>query len=95
MLKPLFDFIVIKPLDRVQSTVIEVVSHEKHCRGLVIACGPGKRAKNGGRKPMDAKPGDTVIFGDGNFDFYPRHYEPDGTLYRIIQQGDICGIVEP
>jgi len=96
MLRPKQDYLLIKPLERVQSTVLAVVSHEKHCRGVVVACGPGKRDKRGNLKPLDAKPGDTVAFGDGNFDFYPKWHDekPDGTsdVYRIIQEADIVFI---
>lgn len=95
MLKPRQDFILVKPHVRKQSDIIEIVSHhEKHCRGTIVAVGPGKEDKRGRVIPLDAKVGDVVIFGDGNFDFYPT-YQDGNESYRLIQEGDICGILDP
>lgn len=92
MLKPTQDYILVLPLERRQSDTIEVVSHEKQCRGEVIAVGPGKRIKDR-LHPLDTQVGDIVGFGDGNFDFYPR-YEENGVVYRLIQEADVIGILE-
>lgn len=90
---PRQDYILVKPLDREHSKIIAVVSHEKHCRGEVISVGPGKRDPKGRIKPLDAKPGDIVAFGNGEFDFYPKWQEtPEGPVHRIIQEGDIAFI---
>lgn len=99
MLKPTQDYILVRPLIRKQSGVIEVVSNEKHCRGEVIAIGPGELNKHGKHMPMDVRVGEIVAFGDGNFDFYPKLYgpiTPMGTqeMYRVIQEKDICFIIE-
>ena len=60
-----------------------------------MAIGPGKRDKKGRLHPLVAKLGQTVIFGDGNFDFYPIFREsPESEPFRIIQEADICGIVD-
>ena len=96
MLKPRQDFILVLPLERRQSTVLAIVSHEKHCRGEVIAVGPGKTDKKGHTWPLAVKPGDIVAFGNGDFDFYPKyfHEKSDGTsdCYRIIQEADVAFI---
>lgn len=92
MLRPTQDYIVVLPIERKQSEVLEVVSHEKQCRGKVMAVGPGKHIKNR-LQPLDTRVGEIVGFGDGNFDFYPR-YEENGIVYRIIQEADIVGIFE-
>ncbi len=92
MLKPTQDYIVVLPIERRQSTVLEVISHEKQCRGKVMAVGPGKRIKDR-LHPLDTKVGEIVGFGDGNFDFYPE-YEEGGIVYRVIQEADIVGIFE-
>lgn len=40
--------------------------------------------------PMDVKPGDFIVYGDGTLDYmYPKHFE-DGEEYRILQQKDVC-----
>lgn len=94
MLRPLHDYIVVRPIQRKQSDVIEVISHEKHCRGEILAVGPGKVDKKGRRWPLDAKVGQFIIFGNGDFDFYPK-VTHNGETYRLIQEADIVGLVEP
>lgn len=89
--KPFRDYILVKPLPREHSELIAVVTEEKHCRGEVLEVGPGKINKHGRRIPLETKPGDIVHFGDGNFDFYPKHYEGNECL-RIIQEADIAYI---
>ncbi len=94
MLRPLDDYIVVKPLEREHSKVIAVISNEKNCRGEVLAVGPGKPNKKGHVMPLDVRVGEIVAFGNGDFDFYPKHYEmaPDGVshCYRVIQEADIA-----
>lgn len=91
------DYILVKPFDRKQSDVLQVVSYEKHNRGEVVAVGPGKDNKRGIPQPLDAKVGDLVLFGDGSKaldNCYPK-VELEGVEYRLIQEADICAIVEP
>lgn len=63
-----------------------------------MALGPGKRDKRGRLKPLSAEIGQTVIFGNGEFDFYPKFedHKSDGTtdIYRVIQENDIVGILD-
>lgn len=89
--KPFQDYILVKPLPREHSETLEVITTEKHCRGKILAVGPGKRNKKGRIQPLDAKVGEIVHFGDGNFDFYPKHFEGN-ECFRIIQEADICFI---
>lgn len=91
--RPSQDYILVRPLERQHSDQLAVITHEKHCRGTVLAVGPGKRDKKGRLKPLDTKVGETVHFGDGNFDFYPRFYEGNECL-RIIQEADVCFVEE-
>ena len=95
MLRPTQDYILVKPLERDASIgVIEVINWEKHCRGEIVAVGPGKRDKKGRLKPLDSEVGQVIAFGDGNFDFYPKFYDTDGSCYRLIQEADICFVDE-
>jgi len=93
MLRPTQDYILVRPIERKVSDVIHVVNAEKHCRGEILAVGPGKRDKRGRLRPLDSRPGQIVAFGDGNFDFYPKHYEGNECL-RIIQEADVAFIEE-
>lgn len=96
MLRPTQDYIVVKPLPRFHSAVIDVQTREKHCRGEVIAVGPGKRDKKGRLKPLDARCGDIVAFGNGEFDFYPKWQDsPESETLRVIQEADIAYIETP
>ena len=91
--RPHQDYLLVKPLERKKSDILTVISSEKHCRGEVIAVGPGKKNKHGKVHPLDSKVGDIIAFGDGNFDFYPS-YREDGIDYRIIQEADVAFVIE-
>ena len=90
MLQMLRDRIMVKPIERVLSTIIEVKNTEKYNLGTVVAVGPGGYDKTGKRMPMDVKPGDVVRWGEFVFPFY----EEDGIKYQIIQEADVAAIVE-
>lgn len=92
MIRPLHDYIVVRPLIRKQSDTLIIKSYEKQCRGEIVAVGPGKIIKNR-RQPMASKVGQTIIFGDGTFDFYPK-IRHEGQEYRFIQEADIVGVLE-
>lgn len=92
MLNPRQDYILVKPIPRVLSDVIEVVSHEAFSLGKIIAVGPGKENKRGVRMPLDAQVGQTVRFGEFK-NMFPEYYD-NGEKYLLIQEADIAGIVE-
>lgn len=92
MLRPTQDYIVVKPHKREQSSIIEVVSHEGFSLGTIIAVGPGKENKRGQIMPLDAKPGETIRFGEFK-NMFPEYHE-NGEKYLILQEADIAGVVE-
>ena len=96
MLKPIHDYIVVLPVKRKQSDVLQVISNEKYTQGTVMAVGPGKRDRKQRIRPLTVKPGDFITYGDINrgYDFYPI-YEEEGIQYRILQEADICFIGDP
>jgi co-chaperonin GroES (HSP10) len=59
--------------------------------GTVVAVGPGKRDKRGNIKPLDAKPGDSIRYGNGDYLKWPT-VKIGGEEYQIIQEADICWI---
>lgn len=87
--RPTQDYVLVRPLERkLTDSGIIAINWEKHCRGTVVAIGPGKRNKRGIIQPLDSRVGDTIAFGDGNFDFYPR-VDLNGETFRLIQEADI------
>lgn len=95
MIRPLRDRIIVKPIERVKSEVIEVISHEKHCIGEVIAIGEGKRDKKNRLQPLDVKVGDTVRYGGEEYFVWPEYFDHATlTRYHILQEADVAGIVE-
>lgn len=92
MLRPTQDYILVRPLDREHSATLTIIKNELHARGQVLAVGPGKRDKRGKIKPLDARVGDIVHFGNGeNFDWFPKFYQGNECL-RLIQEADIAYI---
>jgi co-chaperonin GroES (HSP10) len=85
MLKPLRDRIVVKPQTRSISDVIYVDNREPFNEGTVIAIGP---------LVDQTKVGDFIKYGNGDYLNWPVH-NIDGQDYQIIQEADICAVVEP
>jgi chaperonin GroES len=91
-LKPLGDKIVVKPIERVKSSVIAVVMHEKDNMGTVMAVGPGKKNDKGRREPMPISVGSFVRFGHMGNDEYLKYQEyfEDNERYLIMSWQDVC-----
>ena len=94
--RPTQDYILVLPVERRQSAVLEVVSNEKYTQGTVVAVGPGKRSKKGVIQPLTVQPGDFITYGDldRGYDFYPK-YSEHGVTYRVLQEADVCFIADP
>lgn len=81
MLRPLRDRIVVKPIPRVQSEVIEVINSEKENLGTVVATGP---------KATGVKCGDRVRYGTGDdYLTYPE-FLSEGQRFLVMQEADVC-----
>ncbi len=105
MFRPLHDYILVRPVKRLQSRILEVVSNEKYSRGLIVAVGPGERIvkryaeggnrvrteETGKRREMIPQPGDFVTL--ENLGRYPE-VEMDGVRYRVHQDKDVAFISE-
>lgn len=91
MISPIQDRVLVKPAVVELSSVIFVQNTEKYNQGTVVAVGPGKVDKFGRRQPLDAKPGDTIRYGNGTYLDWPI-VEYEGEKYQIIQEADICWI---
>jgi co-chaperonin GroES (HSP10) len=84
MLKPLRDRVVVKPLTRNLSDIIYVNNKEPFNEGTIVAVGPMVR---------DCKVGDFIKYGNGDYLNWPVH-RIDDQDYQIIQEADICAVVE-
>lgn len=89
MLRMLHDRVLVQPIERKLSEIIEVKNTEKFNLGTVIAIGPGKEI-NGTVHPLDVCVGDTIRYGEFSF----PEYKEDGLKYQIIQEADIAAVVE-
>jgi co-chaperonin GroES (HSP10) len=84
MLKPLRDRVVVKPLTRNLSDIIYVNNKEPFNEGTIVAVGP---------MVMDCQVGDFIKYGNGDYLNWPVH-RIDDQDYQIIQEADICAVVE-
>ena len=84
MLKPLRDRVIVRPKARKISDIIFVNNQEPFNEGTIIAIGPNV---------LEAKPGDFIKYGNGDYLKWPVH-TIDGQDYQIIQEADIACIVE-
>ena len=70
--------------------VLPDTAKEKPQRGKVLAAGPGKMLKDGGRGKMSVKVGDEVFYGK----YSGSDVEIDGKKYVILKESDVLAILE-
>lgn len=93
-IEPLYDKVVIKPLDEEETTASGIVlpdtiDKEKPMQGEVIAVGTGKRLDNGQMAPVSVRVGDRVLFTK----YGPEEVEIDNEEYLVIEEDKILAIV--
>lgn len=84
MIKPLRDRVVVRPNVRKLSDIIYVNNKESFNEGTIVAVGPNVD---------QASVGDFIKYGNGDYLNWPTHTE-NGQDYQIIQEADICAVVE-
>ena len=93
MLKPLGDRIVVKMLEKEETTksgiILATASKEKPQIAEVIEVGPGEKI-NGKVQEMDVKKGDNVIVSK----YAGTEVKYEGIDYIIVKQDDILAIVK-
>lgn len=93
-LKPLFDNVLIRPLEAEAKTASGIIlpdsAQEKPQMGEVIAVGPGKVTPKGEKEPMVVKVGQRVMYKKwgGN------EVKLNGEELMLVEQKDILAIVE-
>lgn len=85
MIKPMRNYIVVRPVIRQISDVLVVQNKEKFNRGVIEAIGP---------KVTDAKVGDFVVYGNGTYLDFPK-VQHGGETFQMIQEADIAFIGDP
>lgn len=92
-LKPLYDRIVVKPIEAEELSAGGIVipdnAKEKPTKGEIVAVGEGKALDNGQLRPLKVKVGDKVIYGQ----YSGSSYKHDGIEYKIVREDDILAIV--
>lgn len=84
MIRALRDRVVVRPQVRKISDIILVNNTEAFNEGTVVAIGP---------MVTQTAVGDFIKYGNGDYLNWPIH-TIDGQDYQIIQEADICAVVE-
>ena len=84
MFKPLNDRDLVRPTVLNFSDIIYINNKEPFNEGTIVAVGP---------KVREAQVGDFVKYGNGDYLNWPTH-KIEGQDYQIIQEADICAVVE-
>jgi chaperonin GroES len=93
-IRPLHDRLIVKRVAEETKTkggiIIPDTAKEKPLEAKVIAVGNGKILEDGKVRPMDIKPGDTVLFSK----YAGTELKIDGEEHLILREEDVIGIVE-
>src|SRR5881227_2000629 len=93
--KPLSDRIVIRRQEAQEKTtggiLLPDAAKNKPQQGEVLAVGPGKLSKEGVRRPLQVKIGDTILFTAWAGDEY-RDKKKDDIL--IMREEDVLAVVD-
>jgi chaperonin GroES len=91
MIKPLADRVVVKAIEREETTkggiVIPDTAKERPQEGEVVAVGPGKY-EDGKRIPLEVKVGDRVLYAK----YGGTEVKIDGEEYLVLRESDILAI---
>jgi len=91
--RPLHDRVLVKRVKEEEKTkggiIIPDTAKEKPQEGKVVAVGTGTRGDDGKITPLDAKPGDKVLFGKWS----GSEVTIDGEELIIMKESDILGVI--
>lgn len=93
-IKPLFDNILIKPLEAEEKTASGIIlpdtAQEKPQMGLVIATGPGKVTPKGEKEAIVVKAGQKVMYKKWG----GQEVKIKGEELMLVEQKDILAVIE-
>ncbi len=95
-LQPIGDRVVVQRQSAESSTaggiLLPDTAKNKPQKGKVLAVGPGKPSKDGTRKPLQVKVGDTVLFTSWAGDEYRDRLTTEEIL--VMREEDIMAVLE-
>jgi chaperonin GroES len=94
-IRPLQDRIVVKRVESEGTTkggiIIPDTAKEKPIEGKVVAVGSGKVLKDGKKRPVDVKVGDTILFGK----YSGTEVKIDGEDHVLLREDDVLAVTKP
>jgi chaperonin GroES len=94
-LKPIADRIIVRRHDAQEKTAGGILlpdsAKNKPQRGKVLAVGPGRLLKNGSRKSLQVKEGDTILFTTWAGDEFK---ERGGDSILVMREEDVLAVVD-
>lgn len=95
-LRPLGDRIVVRRFEAEEKTaggiLLPDTAKNKPQRGKVLAVGAGRLLKDGTRRPLQVKEGDTVLFTAWAGDEYKERSSGDNIL--LMREEDVLAVIE-
>ncbi len=95
-IKPLGDRVVVRRSEAEEKTagglLLPDAAKNKPQKGKVLAVGPGKMLKDGTRRSLQVKVGDTVLFTTWAGDEFRTHERKDNVL--LMREEDILAVVD-
>ena len=92
--RPLHDRILVQRIEegeqKIGGIIIPDTAKEKPQQGKVVAVGQGKVKEDGGRIPLDVKPGDSILFGK----YSGQEVRVDGEDYLIMREDEVLAVIE-
>jgi chaperonin GroES len=92
--KPLGDRIVIRRFEADEKTAGGIIlpdsAKNKPQKGKVLSVGPGKMLKDGSRRPLQVKEGDTVLFTNWAGDEFKQ---AQGDNILLMREEDVLAVI--
>jgi chaperonin GroES len=95
-IRPLGDRIMVRRSEAQEKTAGGILlpdsAKNKPQRGKVLAVGPGRLLKDGTRRPLQVKEGDTILFTTWAGDEFSEGYKPDAIL--LMREEDVLAVLD-
>ena len=92
--RPLGDRVLVQAIEEQEvkkgGIIIPDTAKEKPQQGKVVAVGQGKVKEDGGRIPLDVKPGDSILFGK----YSGQEIKLDGEEFLIMREDEVLAVID-